>query len=73
MEAHCIALELKYLNQALKSGQQGQFLKAKSDEAKVKKDIDDFETINIKLEHNVAKLLAENEQLNKEKEHLKQT
>ncbi|GJW38579.1 hypothetical protein Tco_0064424 [Tanacetum coccineum] len=31
------------------------------------------ETINIKLEHSVAKLLVENEQLHKEKEHLKQT
>ncbi|GJR20697.1 hypothetical protein Tco_0969224 [Tanacetum coccineum] len=27
MEAHCIALELKYQNQALKSGQHGQILK----------------------------------------------
>ncbi|GJY26229.1 hypothetical protein Tco_0400955 [Tanacetum coccineum] len=31
--------------------QHGQFLKATSNEAKVKKDIDDFETINIELEH----------------------
>ncbi|GJY63450.1 hypothetical protein Tco_0464910 [Tanacetum coccineum] len=44
-----------------------------SNEAKVKNDIDVSETINIELEHNVAKLLAENEQLHKEKEHLKQT
>ncbi|GJT00556.1 hypothetical protein Tco_0821725 [Tanacetum coccineum] len=42
-------------------------------EAKVKNDIDVIETINIELEHSVAKLLAENEQLHKEKEHLKQT
>ncbi|GJY21191.1 hypothetical protein Tco_0393757 [Tanacetum coccineum] len=40
---------------------------------KVKNDIDVTETINIELEHSVAKLLAENEQLHKEKEHLKQT
>ncbi|GJT50413.1 hypothetical protein Tco_0976570 [Tanacetum coccineum] len=40
---------------------------------KVKNDIDVTETINIELEHSVAKLLADNEQLHKEKEHLKQT
>ncbi|GJZ22401.1 hypothetical protein Tco_0559440 [Tanacetum coccineum] len=57
----------------LKSGQQSQFLKEKSNEAKVKNDIDVSETINIKLEQSVAKLLAKNEQLHKEKEHLKQT
>ncbi|GJT11707.1 hypothetical protein Tco_0858749 [Tanacetum coccineum] len=45
----------------------------KSNEAKVKNDIDVTETINIELKHSVAKLLAENEQLHKEKEHLKQT
>ncbi|GJY69477.1 hypothetical protein Tco_0472459 [Tanacetum coccineum] len=44
-----------------------------SNEAKVKNDIDVLETINIELEHSVAKLLAENEQLHKENEHLKQT
>ncbi|GJR27616.1 retrovirus-related pol polyprotein from transposon TNT 1-94 [Tanacetum coccineum] len=37
----------------------------------VKKDIDEIETINIKLEHSVAKLLSENECLRKEREHLK--
>ncbi|GJZ36718.1 hypothetical protein Tco_0582909 [Tanacetum coccineum] len=73
MEAHCVNLELKYQNQVLKEGQQGQFLNVKSNEAKVKHDIDVIETINIELEHSVAKLLAENEQLHKEKEHLKQT
>ncbi|GKE04144.1 hypothetical protein Tco_1396162 [Tanacetum coccineum] len=73
MEAHCVNHELKYQNQALKEGQHGQFLKEKSNEAKVKNDIDVTETINIELEHSVAKLLAENEQLHKEKEHLKQT
>ncbi|GKB34395.1 hypothetical protein Tco_0879337, partial [Tanacetum coccineum] len=40
MEAHCVNLELKYQNQVLKEGQQGQFLKEKSNEAKVKNDID---------------------------------
>ncbi|GKE62447.1 hypothetical protein Tco_1512814, partial [Tanacetum coccineum] len=54
-------------------GQQSQFLKEKGNEAKVKNDIDVIETINIELEHSVAKLLTENEQLHKENEHLKQT
>ncbi|GKE05581.1 hypothetical protein Tco_1397599, partial [Tanacetum coccineum] len=63
MEAHCVNLELKYQNQALKEGQHGQFLKVKSKEAKVKHDIDVIEPINIELEHKVAKLLKENETL----------
>ncbi|GKF48853.1 hypothetical protein Tco_0142104, partial [Tanacetum coccineum] len=37
----------------------------------VKKDIDEIDTINIELEHSVAKLLSENENLRKEQEHLK--
>ncbi|GJW57192.1 hypothetical protein Tco_0103923 [Tanacetum coccineum] len=61
MEAHCVNLELKYQNQALKEGQHGQFSKVKSNEAKIKHDIDVIETINIELEHKVAKLLKENE------------
>ncbi|GJU59251.1 hypothetical protein Tco_1237017 [Tanacetum coccineum] len=73
LEAHCINLELQMENNVLKSGQQSKFLKEKSNEAKVKNDIDVTETINIELEHSVAKLLAENEQLHKEKEHLKHT
>ncbi|GKB67463.1 hypothetical protein Tco_0928875 [Tanacetum coccineum] len=48
-------------------------VKEASNEAKVKIDIDVIETINIELEHSVAKLLAANEQLHKENEHLKQT
>ncbi|GKD11553.1 hypothetical protein Tco_1195960 [Tanacetum coccineum] len=71
MEAHCIALELKYQNQALKSGQHGQILNETSNKAKMKKEIDAFETINIELEHSVAKLLTVNEHLNKENETLK--
>ncbi|GJT61554.1 hypothetical protein Tco_1005087 [Tanacetum coccineum] len=35
------------------------------------KDIDEIETINIELEHSVAKLLSKNENLRKEQEHLK--
>ncbi|GJV67094.1 hypothetical protein Tco_1482603 [Tanacetum coccineum] len=65
MEAHCVNLELKYQNQVLKEGQRGQFLKVKSNEAKVKHDIDVTETINIELEHKVTKLLNENETLKK--------
>nr|GEU46124.1 reverse transcriptase domain-containing protein [Tanacetum cinerariifolium] len=57
LEAHYVNLELKYQNQVLNKGQQSQFLKEKSNEAKVKHDIDVIETINIKLEHKVAKLL----------------
>ncbi|GKD91877.1 hypothetical protein Tco_1371714, partial [Tanacetum coccineum] len=48
-------------------------VKEASNEAKVKNDIDVIETINIELEHSMAKLLAANEQLHKENEHLKQT
>ncbi|GJS55195.1 hypothetical protein Tco_0628557 [Tanacetum coccineum] len=63
IEAHYVNLELKYQNQALKEGQHGQFSKVTSNEAKVKHDIDVIETINIELEHKVAKLLKENETL----------
>ncbi|GJV99763.1 hypothetical protein Tco_1555015 [Tanacetum coccineum] len=65
MEAHCVNLELKYQNQALKEGQHGQFSKVKSNEAKVKHDIDVIVTINIELEHKVAKLHKENKTLKK--------
>ncbi|GKA48791.1 hypothetical protein Tco_0741749 [Tanacetum coccineum] len=73
MEAHCVNMELKYQNQALKDGQHGQILNETSDKAKIKKEIDVLVTINIELESSVAKLLAKNEKLNKENEHLKQT
>ncbi|GJU80570.1 hypothetical protein Tco_1282935 [Tanacetum coccineum] len=39
---------------------------------KVKQDMDEIETINIELEHSVAKLLFKNERLHKEIVHLKQ-
>ncbi|GJX35093.1 hypothetical protein Tco_0246650 [Tanacetum coccineum] len=71
MEAHCVNLELKYQNQALKEGQHGQFSNVKSNEAKIKHDIDVIETINIELEHKVAKLLKENETLKKHYKELK--
>ncbi|GKD86903.1 hypothetical protein Tco_1358057 [Tanacetum coccineum] len=63
MEAHCVNLELKYPNQALKEGKHGQFSKVKSNEAKIKHDINVIETINIELEHKVVKLLKENKTL----------
>nr|GEY01923.1 hypothetical protein [Tanacetum cinerariifolium] len=62
-ESYCVALKLIYQNQALKSGQYGRVLK----------DIDDIETINIELEHSVAKLLQQNEILYKENKQVKQT
>ncbi|GKC24467.1 hypothetical protein Tco_1026617, partial [Tanacetum coccineum] len=65
MEAHSVALELKYQNQALKSGQHGQILNETSNKVKIKKEIDVLETMNIKLEHSVAKLLKENGTLKK--------
>ncbi|GJY26658.1 gag-pol polyprotein [Tanacetum coccineum] len=73
MEAHCVNMELTYQNQALKDGQHGQILNEASNKAKIKKEIEVLETINIELEHSVAKLLAENEKLHKENKHLKQT
>ncbi|GJU86497.1 hypothetical protein Tco_1294043 [Tanacetum coccineum] len=65
MEAHCIALELKYQNHALKLGQHGQILNKASNKAKMKKEINAYETINIELVHSVATLLKENETLEK--------
>ncbi|GKB54460.1 hypothetical protein Tco_0905213, partial [Tanacetum coccineum] len=46
-------------------------LSGKDSVENVKKDVNEIETINIKLEHSVAKLLSENENLRKEREHLK--
>ncbi|GJX94335.1 retrovirus-related pol polyprotein from transposon TNT 1-94, partial [Tanacetum coccineum] len=48
-------------------------LRENANPVKVKHDIDEIETINIELEHSVAKLLSENEKIHKEKEHLKKT
>ncbi|GKE20451.1 hypothetical protein Tco_1431963 [Tanacetum coccineum] len=48
-------------------------LSENDNKARVKHDSDDLETINIELEHSVAKLLRENEHLHKEREHLKKT
>ncbi|GJR89978.1 putative reverse transcriptase, RNA-dependent DNA polymerase [Tanacetum coccineum] len=73
MEAHCVNMELKYQNQALKDGQHSQILNETCNKAKTNKEIEILETINIELEHSVAKLRAENEKLHNENEHLKQT
>nr|GEU86927.1 hypothetical protein [Tanacetum cinerariifolium] len=58
---------------AKKYGQNGQILNETSNEANIKREINVLETRNIDLERSVARLLAENEKLNKENEHLKQT
>ncbi|GKB17091.1 hypothetical protein Tco_0851014 [Tanacetum coccineum] len=68
MEAHCIALELKYQNQSLKSGQHGQILNETSNKAKIEKEIDVLETMNIELEHMLSYIRKENETL---KQHYK--
>ncbi|GJY03210.1 hypothetical protein Tco_0361362 [Tanacetum coccineum] len=73
METHCVNMELKYQNQVLKNGQHGQILNETSNEANIKREINVLKTRNIDLESSVARLLAENEKLNKENEHLKQT
>ncbi|GJZ52465.1 retrovirus-related pol polyprotein from transposon TNT 1-94 [Tanacetum coccineum] len=46
-------------------------LSGKDSVKNVKKDIDEIKKINIELEHSVAKLFSENENLRKEREHLK--
>nr|GEU52578.1 integrase, catalytic region, zinc finger, CCHC-type, peptidase aspartic, catalytic [Tanacetum cinerariifolium] len=46
-------------------------LSGKDSVENVKKDIDEIKMINIELEHSVAKLLFKNENLRKEREHLK--
>ncbi|GJS18957.1 hypothetical protein Tco_0413429 [Tanacetum coccineum] len=48
------------------------YMRENDKEKKVKHDMDEIETINIELEHSVAKLLSENEHLHKEIDHLKQ-
>nr|GFB64782.1 hypothetical protein [Tanacetum cinerariifolium] len=73
METHCINMELKYQNQALKDGQHGQIFNETINEANIKREISVLETRNIDLERSVAILLAENEKLNKKNKHLKQT
>nr|GEX81353.1 hypothetical protein [Tanacetum cinerariifolium] len=73
METHCINMELKYQNQTLKDGKNGQILNETSNEANIKREINVLEAKNFDLESSVARLLAENAMLNKENKHLKQT
>nr|GFC59422.1 hypothetical protein [Tanacetum cinerariifolium] len=56
MEAHCIALELKSQNQALKSGQHGQVLNDESNKAKIKKEIDEKVFAIAALKNDLRKL-----------------
>ncbi|GJU46240.1 hypothetical protein Tco_1203506 [Tanacetum coccineum] len=63
LEAHCISFEHKSLKKSSTSVQNGHVLSNKSDEAKIKFDIKDLETINIELKYSVASLLKENEHL----------
>ncbi|GJZ33735.1 copia protein [Tanacetum coccineum] len=53
--------------------QHGKILNETSNEANIKREINVLKTRNIDLESSVARLLAENEKLNKKNEHLKQT
>nr|GEU31922.1 retrovirus-related Pol polyprotein from transposon TNT 1-94 [Tanacetum cinerariifolium] len=55
------------------NGQHGQILNETSNKANIIREINVLETRNIDLESSVARLLGENEKLNKENEHLKQT
>ncbi|GJW00237.1 hypothetical protein Tco_1555488 [Tanacetum coccineum] len=64
MEAHCVNLELKYQNQALKEGQHGQFSKVKSNEAKIKHDIDERESVVVKPHHVIASSESRNSSKN---------
>ncbi|GJX82256.1 hypothetical protein Tco_0331737 [Tanacetum coccineum] len=80
LEKHYISLEIsmQQKEESFQSdkpckNQESPDVKGASNKAKLKKEINVLETINIELESSVAKLLAENEKLNKENEHLKQT
>ncbi|GJR82084.1 retrovirus-related pol polyprotein from transposon TNT 1-94 [Tanacetum coccineum] len=77
LEKYCISLEVDtQLNQEIFKGtilfqikklkERIKSLSGKLNEDKIKKDLEEIETINIKLDHRVSKLIAENE-------HLKQT
>ncbi|GJV47081.1 hypothetical protein Tco_1437293 [Tanacetum coccineum] len=54
LEAHCMSLELKSQNKSSTAVQNGHVLNKTSDEAQIKFDTEDLETINIELEHDVA-------------------
>ncbi|GJU56743.1 hypothetical protein Tco_1234509 [Tanacetum coccineum] len=67
LEKHCISLESQEKDTVIKEFKERiKSLSGNMNEDKVKKDIEEIETINIELDHRVSKLFAENE-------HLKQT
>ncbi|GJY18036.1 putative reverse transcriptase domain-containing protein [Tanacetum coccineum] len=74
LEKHCISLEVdSQLNQeifqrdnSVSNQSAPSFDQLKQNEEKIKKDLEEIETINIELDHRVTKLIAENK-------HLKQT
>ncbi|GKD01079.1 hypothetical protein Tco_1171353 [Tanacetum coccineum] len=74
LEQHCISLELQAKDTVIsKLKETIHSLGENANPAKVKKDIDEIEIIDIELKHNVAKLLSKNKKLHKEREHLKKT
>ncbi|GJR03919.1 hypothetical protein Tco_0526903 [Tanacetum coccineum] len=63
MEAHCVNLELKYQNQALKEGQHGQFSKVTSNEAKHYKELyDSIKTTRARNIEPTTSLIAKNDE-----------
>ncbi|GJV49824.1 hypothetical protein Tco_1440036 [Tanacetum coccineum] len=65
--------KVRYAGNKAADQQHGQILNETSNKSNIKKELKILETINIELEHSVAKLLVENEKLHKENKHLKQT
>ncbi|GJX11952.1 hypothetical protein Tco_0201811, partial [Tanacetum coccineum] len=63
LETYFISLKHNSQNNSLTFVQNGHVFSNKSDEAKIKFDTEDLETINIELEYSVASLLKENEHL----------
>ncbi|GJX68558.1 hypothetical protein Tco_0304285 [Tanacetum coccineum] len=65
MEAHCVNLELKYQNQALKEGQHGQFLKLLEENETLKRHykemFDSIKTIRAKNIEHTTSLIANND------------
>ncbi|GJV44710.1 hypothetical protein Tco_1429246 [Tanacetum coccineum] len=50
MEAHCVIMELKYQNQALKDGKHGKILNETSNKAKIKKENETYEDLYDSIE-----------------------
>ncbi|GJZ71515.1 hypothetical protein Tco_0635366 [Tanacetum coccineum] len=61
MEAHCVNLELKYQNQVLKEGQQGQFLNVKMKPRHYKEMFDSIKTTRAKNIEHTTSLIANND------------